>query len=102
MIGCEWVLCSSVAFTTDPAVGCCVTDLLCSAFVCACVVGSVGFWVRSVPFGLAGWAACAVGGEGTAGEAGLAYWHDAQVNGALQVGQVGWVMGAVSSGVGCS
>ena len=65
-------------------------------------MGSVGFGVLFVPFGLAGWAACAVGGEGSAGEAGLAYWHEAQVRGLLQFGQVGWVMGAVSSGVGCS
>jgi hypothetical protein len=65
-------------------------------------VGALGFGMLSVPCGLAGWAACAVGGEGTAGEAGLAYWHDAQVNGSLQVGQVGWVMGAASSGLGCS
>jgi hypothetical protein len=102
VVCCEWVLCSSVAFSAYPAVGCCVSHLLRSAFVCACVVGSVGFWVRSVPCCLAGGTPCAVGGQGTAGEAGLAYWHDAQVNGALQVGQVGWVMGAVSSGVGCS
>ena len=58
--------------------------------------------MRPVPCGLAGWTACAVGGQGATGEAGLAYWHEAQVNGALQVGQVGCVMGAVSSGVGCS
>lgn len=102
MVCCEWVLCSSVSFSTDPAVGCCVTDLLGSASVCACVVGSVWFGVRSVPFGCAWFAACAVAGEGSTGQAGLAYWHDAQVNGALQVGQVGCVMGAVSSGVGCS
>jgi hypothetical protein len=42
---------------------CCVTDLFCSAFVCSCVVRSVGFGVLSVPCGLAGEAACAVGGE---------------------------------------
>jgi hypothetical protein len=81
---------------------CCVSDLFGSASVCACVVGSRGLGVLSVPFGLAVGAACAVGCQGSAGEAGLAYWHCAQVNGSLQFGQVGWVMGAVSSGVGCS
>jgi hypothetical protein len=38
-------------------------------------VWALGFWVRSVPCCLACWAACAVGGEGSAGEAGLADWH---------------------------
>ena len=75
VIGCEWVLCSSVAFSTDPAVGCCVSHDLCSAFVCACVVWALWLGVRPVPFGCAGFAACAVGGEGSAGEAGLADWH---------------------------
>ena len=65
-------------------------------------MGSVGLWVRSVPCCLATGAACAIGCQGAAGEAGLAYWHDAQVRGALQVGQVGCVIGAASSGVGCS
>ena len=63
---------------------------------------AVWFWVESVPYCLALSAACAVRGQFSAVETGLAYWHDAQVSGALQVGQVGWVMGAVSSGVGCS
>lgn len=75
MVGCEWVLCSSVAFSAYPAVCCCVSYLLCSALVVACVVWSVGFWVRSVPFGLAWFASCAVGGEGTTGQTGLANWH---------------------------
>ena len=63
---------------------------------------SVGLWVCFVPLGFAGGTACAVACQGATGETGLAYWHDAQVRGALQVGQVGWVIGAVSSGVGCS
>jgi len=64
---------------------------------------SIGFGMLSVPCCLADGAACAVGGEGSAGQTWFAYWHDAQVSGALQVGQVGWVMGVFSfSGVGCS
>jgi hypothetical protein len=38
-------------------------------------VRSVGLWVCFVPLGLASGTACAVGGEGTAGEAGLANRH---------------------------
>jgi hypothetical protein len=75
VVCCEGVLCSSVAFATDPAVRCCVSYLLGFASVASCVVGAWGLWVRSVPCGLADGAACAVGGEGAAGQAGLADWH---------------------------
>ena len=75
MIGCEWVCCSPIAFSAYPAMGCCVSHDLCSALVVACIVWALGFGVRPVPFGCAGFAACAVAGEGSAGEAGLANRH---------------------------
>jgi hypothetical protein len=34
------------AFSTDPAVGCCVSHDLCSALVCACIVWALGLGVR--------------------------------------------------------
>ena len=39
VIGCEGVV-GAFAFSAYPAVGCCVPNYLCSALVCACVVGS--------------------------------------------------------------
>jgi hypothetical protein len=71
----EGVCCASVSFTAYPTVGCCVPYLFGSASVVACVVWALGLWMLSVPCGLAGGAACAVGGQGTAGEAGLADRH---------------------------
>ena len=59
MIGCEWIV-LAFALSTYPAGDCCVSDDLCSAFICACVVGSVWFRVLSCPCCLAGVAAWCV------------------------------------------
>lgn len=65
----EWV-CVSWAFSADVAVGGCCSDVLCAFAVVAFVVGSSCVAV-GVVFVLAVWAACAVGGGCSAGEAGF-------------------------------
>jgi hypothetical protein len=60
VVGCEGVCCPSVALSTDPAVGCCVSDLFCSPLVVPCIVGSGRFGVLSVPFALASFTSVSV------------------------------------------